>query len=180
MGNQDGRPGADRPQMTRRGLIGAAATGCAALATQRRASAAPAGLRIGVLTDMSGYSADVSGPGSVLAARMAAEAFGGLSCGSPIQVLAGDHQNKADIGAAVARQWCASGVDVLVNVNNSAVALAVNEIARQANKVLLATGPGTTRLTGDACSPNTVHWSFDNWALAHGTASAVVQAGGDT
>ncbi len=180
MGDQHGKLGANRPSMTRRGLIAAATTGYAALVTKPRARAASAGLRIGVLTDMSGYSADVSGIGSVLAARMAAETFGGTSCGGPIQVLAGDHQNKADIGAAVARQWCASGVDVVVNVNNSAVALAVNEITRQENKILLATGPGTTRLTGDACSPNTVHWSFDNYALAHGTATAVVRAGGDT
>lgn len=163
-----------------RRAFGGLALGYAGLAHSRRARAAGPPLRIGVLTDINGYSADQAGPGSVLAVQMAVEDFGNVVRGRPIEVLSADHQHKPDLGSAIARKWCDEGVDILVNVNNSAVALAVSTVVQQANRVLLATGPGTTRLTGDACAPTTVHWTFDNWALAHGTALAMLEGGDDT
>jgi len=138
-------------------------------------------IRIGVLTDMSGLYADLAGPGSVEAAKMAVEDFGGKMGDIPIEVLSADHQNKPDIGSNLARQWMdVDGVDVVVDVPTSSVALAVSELAKQKDKVFLASGPGSTDLTGKACSPNTIHWAYDTYALANGTGKAVVQSGGDT
>ncbi len=135
-------------------------------------------VRIGVLNDQSGLYADLSGQGSVLAARMAVEDFGTLP-GAKVEVLFADHQNKPDVGSNVARQWFdVEGVDVIVDVPTSSVALAVSEVARGKNKVFLGSGVGTTELTGKACSPNTVHWTYDTYALAHGTGSAIVAGGG--
>lgn len=175
----DREPSLARP-MSRRAFSGGLALSYASITQGRRARATSPTLRVGVLTDMSGYSADQAGPGSVLAAQMAVEDFGKVSQSRSIEVLSADHQHKPDIGATIARKWCDEGVDILVNVNNSAVALAVSTVVQHANRVLLATGPGTTRLTGDACAPTTVHWTFDNWALAHGTAMAVLEGGDDT
>jgi branched-chain amino acid transport system substrate-binding protein len=130
---------------------------------------------------MSGPYADLSGKGSVEAAKMAVEDFGGKVQGRPIEVVFADHQNKADIASTLARQWLdVDKVDVFVDVVTSSVALAVNELVRGANKVMLASGPATSDLTGKACSPNTIHWTYDTWALANGTGKAVVEAGGDT
>jgi branched-chain amino acid transport system substrate-binding protein len=138
-------------------------------------------IKIGVLTDMSGLYADLSGEGSVLAARMAVEDSGGSVNGVPIEVISGDHQNKADIGSNLARQWIdVDGVQVLVDVPSSAVALAVSELVRDKNKVFLPSGPAATELTGKACTPNTIHWTYDTWALANGTGKAIVQEGGDS
>jgi len=138
-------------------------------------------VRVGVLTDMSGLYADLAGPGSVEAAKMAVEDFGGKLQDLPIEVVSADHQNKPDIGSNLARQWMdVDGVDVIVDVPTSSVALAVSELVKQKDKVFLASGPGSTDLTGKACSPNTVHWAYDTYALANGTGKAVVQAGGDT
>ena len=135
-------------------------------------------VRIGVLNDQSGLYSDLSGQGSVLAARMAVEDFGALP-GAKVEVLFADHQNKPDVGSNVARQWFdVERVDVIVDVPTSSVALAVSEVARSKNKVFLGSGVGTTELTGKACSPNTVHWTYDTYALAHGTGSAVVASGG--
>lgn len=140
-------------------------------------------LKIGVLTDISGLYADVTGKGSVLAAKMAVEDYlaGGGKIKRPIEVLSADHQNKPDIAASTAREWIdRNGVDVIADVPNSAIALAVNHIARDKNKVMLASGPSSSDLTGKSCSPNTVHWTYDTYALAAGAATAVVKSGGNT
>ena len=138
-------------------------------------------IKIGVLNDQSSLYADLSGQGSVLAARMAIEDFGGSVDGTPIEAVFADHQNKPDVGSNIARQWYdVDQVDVIVDVPNSAVALAVNDITREKNKVFLNSGAGTSALTGEKCSPNTVHWTYDTWALANGTGKAVVQTGGDS
>ena len=138
-------------------------------------------IKIGVLTDMSGLYADLAGEGSVLAARMAVEDSGGSVNGVPVEVISGDHQNKADIGSNLARQWIdVDGVQVIVDVPSSAVALAINELVRDKNKVFLPSGPASTDLTGKACTPTTIHWTYDTWALANGTGKAIVQEGGDS
>jgi branched-chain amino acid transport system substrate-binding protein len=137
------------------------------------------GVKIGVLTDMAGVTADSTGRGSVEAARMAAEDFGGSVLGEPIQVVFADHQHKADIGSATARGWLDNdGVDVIADVPDSAVALAVQQIVRERNKIVLYSSAGTTALVQEQCSPNSVQWTYDTYGLAHGTASAVVKAGG--
>ena len=138
-------------------------------------------IKIGVLNDQSGLYADLAGQGSVAAAKMAAEEFGGKIGDAKIEVVFADHQNKPDVGSNIARQWYdVDGVDVIVDVPTSSVALAVSQITRDKNKVFLGSSPGTSDLTGKACSPNTIHWTYDTYALAHTTGSAVVQTGGDT
>jgi len=138
-------------------------------------------VKIGVLNDQSGLYADLGGQGSVLAARMAAEKFGGKINGRPIEIIFADHQNKPDVGTQLARQWFdRDKVDAIVDVPTSSVALAINEVARAANRVFIGSGPAASDLTGEKCSPNTVHWTYDTWALANGTGKAVVQAGGDS
>lgn len=138
-------------------------------------------IRIGVLNDQSGLYADLSGQGSVWAARKAVEDFGAAAKGLKVEVIAGDHQNKPDVGASIARRWFdTEGVDVIVDVPTSSVALAVNTITRDKNKVFLASGPATDELTGKSCTPNTIHWTYDTWALAHGTGEAIVKTGGNT
>ena len=146
-----------------------------------KSGAGAAGIRIGVLTDMSGLYADLSGEGSVEAAKMAVEEAGGKVAGKTIEVISADHRNKPDVGSAVARRWLENeGVDVIVDVPTSSVALAVNELTRAQNKVFIASGPASADLTGKACSPNTVHWTYDTWALANGTGGEVVRSGGKT
>ncbi|HYH22765.1 MAG TPA: ABC transporter substrate-binding protein [Azospirillum sp.] len=136
-------------------------------------------VKIGVLNDRSGLYADLGGEGSAVAARMAAEEMGGKVLGKPIEVIVADHQNKPDIGSNIARQWIdQDGVDVIADVPNSGVALAIQEIAKSKQKVFLALGPATSRLTGDACSPYTFHWAYDTYALAVGTGRAIVEQGG--
>src|SRR5499426_2263552 len=138
-------------------------------------------IKIGVLNDQSSLYADLTGQGSVVAARMAVEDFGAAAKGMKVEIIFADHQNKADVGANIARQWNDSDkVDVIVDVPNSAVALAVNQITRDKGKALLVSGAATSDLTGKACSPNTIHWTYDTWALANGTGNAVVKTGGDT
>jgi branched-chain amino acid transport system substrate-binding protein len=138
-------------------------------------------IKIGVLNDQSGLYADLAGQGSVTAAKMAVEDFGGKIGDVPIQVIFADHQNKPDVGSSIARQWYdADGVDVIVDVPTSSVALAVSQVTRDKNKVFLGSGPGTSDLTGKACSPNTVHWTYDTYALAQTTGKAEVEAGGKT
>jgi branched-chain amino acid transport system substrate-binding protein len=137
-------------------------------------------LRIGVLNDMSSVYADYQGRGSVLAAQMAVEDYAKISP-RKVEVVAADHQNKPDIGAAIARRWLdTEGVDVIVDLPNSAVALAVNEIVRDRNKVLIGSGAGSALLTGARCTPNTVHWTYDTWAYGHSVARAVLAQGGKT
>ncbi|MSP48151.1 MAG: ABC transporter substrate-binding protein [Alphaproteobacteria bacterium] len=138
-------------------------------------------LKIGVLNDQSGLYADVTGQGSVIAARMAVEDFGAAAKGIKVEIVFADHQNKPDVGSAIVRQWIdRDGVDVIADVPTSSVALAVNEIVKEKNKMFLVSGAASAALTGSACTPNTVHWTYDNWALANGTAKAIVQAGGDS
>ncbi|GMV02327.1 MAG: hypothetical protein AMXMBFR52_19830 [Burkholderiales bacterium] len=139
-------------------------------------------VKIGVMNDMSGVYADIGGPGSVVAAKMAVEDFQKTSkAGLKIEVVSADHQNKPDVGSTVARQWYdTDGVDAIADVPTSSVALAINQVTRDKGKAFLATGPATADLTGKACSPNTVHWLYDTWMLAHGTGSAIVKTGGDT
>jgi branched-chain amino acid transport system substrate-binding protein len=150
-----------------------------ALAAANAGAAEAPPLRIAVLNDQSSVYADFQGIGSVIAARMAVEDFGGKVAGRPIEVLSADHQMKADVGAAIARRWFdTEHVELILDVPNSSVALAVNEVAREKNKVFIGSGAGTSLLTGEKCSPNTIHWTYDTWALAHGVARSVVQQGG--
>jgi branched-chain amino acid transport system substrate-binding protein len=138
-------------------------------------------VRIGVMNDMSGLYADISGLGSVEAARLAIADFGGTVDGKKIDVVSADHQNKPDIGSGIARKWYdEDGVDVIVDVPTSSVALAVQEVTRGKQKAFLISGAASSDLTGKACSPTSVHWTYDTVALANGTGSAVVKAGGDT
>jgi len=138
-------------------------------------------IRIGVLSDMSSLYADGTGMGSVAAARLAVEDSGLERRGIKVEVLFADHHNKPDVGLTVARRWYdVEGVDVIVDVPNSSVALAVSELTREKNRVFLASGAGSSDLTGKACSPNTVHWTYDTWSLANGTARFVTRAGGTT
>ncbi len=138
-------------------------------------------LVIAVLTDMSGPYADLGGQGSVIAAQMAVDDAGGSVAGMPIEVISADHQNKPDTGTSLARKWYdTDGVDVIVDVPTSSVALAVNEVTRSKNKVFLVSGAGTSDLTGDKCSPNTVHWTYDTWALSNTVGREIIKAGGDT
>ena len=138
-------------------------------------------IKIGVLNDQSSLYADLTGPGSTLAARLAIEDFGAAKKGMKVEVIAADHQNKPDVGSTIARTWYDTDkVDVIVDVPTSSVALAVNQITREKGKALLVSGGAISDLTGKACSPNTIHWTYDTWMLANGTANAVVKTGGDT
>jgi branched-chain amino acid transport system substrate-binding protein len=138
-------------------------------------------VKIGVLTDMSSLYADLSGPGSVAAARMAVEDFGAAKKGMKVEIVSADHQNKPDVGSAVARQWYdVDKVDAIFDTPNSGVALAVNQITRDKAKAFIVSGAATADLTGKACSPNTVHWTYDTWMLANGTGGAIVKTGGDS
>jgi branched-chain amino acid transport system substrate-binding protein len=138
-------------------------------------------IKIGVLNDQSSLYADLAGQGSVVAARMAVEDFGADKKGLKVEIVSADHQNKPDVGSQIARQWFDTDkVDVIVDVPNSGVALAINQIAKDKGKALLVSGAATADLTGKACSPNTIHWTYDTWALANGTGNAIVKTGGDT
>ncbi len=167
--------------MKNKNIACAAASVLGALLAAPSASAADISdgvVKIGVLTDMSGPYADNVGAGAVLAAKMAAEDFGGKVQGVPIEIVQADHQNKADVGSAVANKWYdTEKVDAITEVVSSAVALSVQEISKAKNKVFLATGPGTPDLTGKACSPVGVHWAYDNYAYANVVAGATVRRG---
>ena len=136
-------------------------------------------VRIGVLTDMAGVTADITGKGSVIAAELAVKEFGATVLGKPVQVVFADHQHKADVGMTVARKWFdTDGVDAVVDVPNSAVALAIQSLAREKKRIVMYSGAGTTALTNEQCSPYGFHWTYDTYGVSHGTASAVVKAGG--
>src|SRR5437870_24189 len=138
-------------------------------------------VKIGVLNDQSGAYADITGPGSVVAARMAVEDFGAAKKGMKVEIVFADHQNKPDVGSSIARQWYdTEKVDVIVDVPTSSIALAISQITRDKHKAFIVSGAASSDLTGKACSPNTVHWTYDTWALANGTGSAIVKTGGDT
>jgi branched-chain amino acid transport system substrate-binding protein len=138
-------------------------------------------VKIGALSDQASLYADIGGPGSTLAAQMAVEDSGLVKKGWTIDVVSGDHQNKPDIGAGIARKWFDEDkVDVIVDVPNSGVGLAVAAVAKEKNGVYLNSGAASADLTGKACTPNTIHWAYDTYALANGTGKAVVKAGGDS
>ncbi|MEN2979320.1 ABC transporter substrate-binding protein [Tistrella bauzanensis] len=135
-------------------------------------------VRIGVLNDQSGIYTDLSGPGGVAAAQMAVEDFGGSVAGAKIEVVSADHQNKPDIGSNIANEWFdRDGVDAIFDVPTSSVALAVQNIAKEKGKILIDHGAATSDLTGKACSPTGIHWTYDTYALANGTGGALVQQG---
>lgn len=164
--------------MRRRSLLAAVAS---AAACAGRARAADRPVKIGVLTDMSGLYADATGRGGVLAARMATEDYATATGGPPAEVVFADHQNKSDVGAGIARQWLdRDGVDVIVEVINSSVALAVSAVVREKNKAVLFSGASSADLTGKSCSPNTVAWTYDTYMLAATTARGVVGTGAKT
>lgn len=153
----------------------------AAISTPAMAQISGDGLKIGVLTDMAGVTADITGKGSLIAAEMAVAEIGGTLLGKPVQVISADHQHKADVGAAIARRWFdVDGVNAVFDVPNSGVALAVQGIAKERKRIVMYSGAGTTALTNDQCSPYGIHWTYDTYAVSHGTASAVVQAGGNS
>jgi branched-chain amino acid transport system substrate-binding protein len=138
-------------------------------------------VKIGVLTDMTGFYSDLAGPGSVLAVKMAVADFGGKVLGKPIEVVSADHQNKADVASTIARKWFdEEGVDAVVDLVNSGTALAVMPLAAEKKRLTLLSGPGTTAITGEKCTAFNVHYTYDNWALANGTGREVVQSGGKT
>jgi branched-chain amino acid transport system substrate-binding protein len=163
-------------KLTRRAALGAVAvTGIAG-----RVRAQQPIIRIGVLTDLSGPYSSISGPDGVASARQAAAEFMAAVPSIQVEVIAADHQNKPDIGAGILRNWYdQGGVDVVTDLTNSAVALAANTISAEKNKVCLVTVGGTSALTGAACTPNTVHWTYDSWNLAHSTTTALVKTGGN-
>ena len=162
--------------LTRRTLAAASAS---AVLLPRAGRAQAKGLKIGVLNDESGPYRDDGGPTSALCVRQAVAEFGDK--GFPIEVIVADHQNKPDVGAGIARRWFdQDGVDVIVDVPTSSVALAVNNVCRDKNKLMLNNGAATTDLTGVQCSPNTVHWTYDTYMLARSTGGAMVRSGGDT
>ncbi len=160
-------------------LVAAAFTGFSGAAAAQISDGV---VKIGVMNDMSGLYADIAGPGSVVAAKMAVEDFQKTSkSGLKVEVVGADHQNKPDVGSNIARQWYdVDKVDVIVDVPTSSVALAVNQITRDKGKAFLVSGAATSDLTGKACSPNTIHWTYDTWMLANGTGNAIVKTGGDT
>lgn len=137
-------------------------------------------VKIGVLNDMSGLYSEITGPGSVVAAKMAVEDYLKSSKSSlKIEIVSADHQNKPDIGSNIARQWYDTDkVDMIIDVPTSSVALAISQVSREKGKIHVNTGAATADLTGKACSPNTIHWLYDTWMLANGTGKAVVQHGG--
>jgi len=138
-------------------------------------------VKVGVLTDMSSLYADATGPGSVVAAKMAVADFMKTHPNVKADVVVGDHQNKPDVGSQIANQWFdVEKVDLIIDVPNSGVALAISQVSSQKNKVFIGSGPASSDLTGPKCSANTVHWTYDTWMLANGTGKAVVKTGGDT
>ncbi|TAK43677.1 MAG: ABC transporter substrate-binding protein [Betaproteobacteria bacterium] len=138
-------------------------------------------IKIGVMNDQSGTYADLAGPGSVVAARMAVEDFGAAKKGMKVEILVADHQNKPDVGSNIARQWYdVDKVDMIMDVPTSSVVLAVNQVTKEKNKALIVSTGATSDLSGKACTPNSIHWTYDTWALANGTGSAIVKTGGDS
>jgi branched-chain amino acid transport system substrate-binding protein len=145
------------------------------------AAAQQLNVKVGVLTDMSSLYADATGPGSVAAAKMAIADFTKTHPNVKVDLAVGDHQNKPDIGSQIANQWFdVDKVDMIIDVPNSGVALAISQIASQKNKVFIGSGPAISDLTGSKCNANTVHWTYDTWMLANGTGKSVVKTGGDT
>jgi branched-chain amino acid transport system substrate-binding protein len=162
-------------------VTGAALLLACAFSAQAQEKISDGVVKIGMLEDMSSIYADITGVGAVTAAKMAVEDFGGKMLGKPIEVIAADHLNKADVASAIAREWFnTQHVDALMDVAASATALAAIEVAKSNNKIVALNGPGATRITNEACTPISIHYTYDNYALAHGTGAATVNAGYDT
>jgi len=169
------------PSKFLRGIAAGLCLGSLAAAGQASAQVSDDVVKIGVLTDMSGQYSDLNGPGSLLAAQMAAADFGGKVLGKPIEIIGADHQQKADIGVGIARRWIENEkVDAISDVTNSAIALAVQQLTREASRVALFASPGTTDLTGKQCSPTGFHWVYDNYSNAVGPLKALIDKGNDT
>ena len=164
----------------KRTMIGMAVAAAVSIGTAQ-AQVSDGVIKIGVLSDMSSLYTDLAGAGSVVAAKMAVEDSGIEKRGYKVEMVSADHQNKADVGSAIASKWYdVDKVDVIVDVPNSGVALAVNQITKDKGKAFLVSGAASSDLTGKACSPNTIHWTYDTWMLANGTGGAIVKTGGDT
>ena len=177
---RQGVSGETTVRLSRRGLIGGAAV-ASSLPFARGRAQAKTTLKIGVLNDMSGNYRDVSGPTSVACTRQALEDFGLSAKDFAVEVIAGDHQNKPDIGVSIVREWIdRDGVDVIMDVPTSSVALAIAGVVKEKNKVYINTGAGTPDLTGAQCNANTIHWSYDTYMLGRSTGGATVKAGGDS
>ena len=167
-------------KLFRRTLLAAALAASLAPAVQAQ-PVSDGAVRIGVVTDMTGALSDLSGRGSATAVKMAVEDFGGKVLGQPIEVLELDHQNKADVASARVREWFdQQKVDMVTDLTNSAVALAVMGVAKEKNRIAIVNGAGATRITNDACNANTVHYAWDTYAMANGTARAIIKNGGNT
>ncbi len=164
-------------------LAGAAAMALAVsgAAAAQQAKISDGVVRIGLIEDMSGVYADITGMGAVTAARMAVEEFGGKVLGMPIEVVFADHQNKPDLGAAIARKWFdTENVDAILDVASSSPALAALEVAKQKGRLIALSSPGSTRITNDVCGPYVIHWAYDTYAIAHSTGQALVAKGLDS
>ncbi|MGY3478655.1 ABC transporter substrate-binding protein [Bradyrhizobium ottawaense] len=159
-------------------IAAAAAVAFTSSVAAQTAAVSDDAVKIGVLTDMSGQFSHESGEGSVTAVKMAVEDFGGKVLGKPIEVLVADHQNKPDTASGLARKWFdVDHVDMVANLINSSIALTVSQLAQQKNRIAIINGSGSSRLTNDACTPNSVHYAYDTYALARGTGSALMKAG---
>ena len=169
-------------RFSRRSLLGtAAAVGSVAALPFALARAQASTVKIGVLTDMSGPYQDIAGPGAVAATNIAAAEFMAANPSIKVEVVSADHQNKADVGVGVARQWYdRDGVDLVIDLSNSAVALAVSNVGRDKNKAVIATGAASSDLSGKSCNANTLHWVYDTYMLAKSTGGAMVKTGGDS
>ncbi|MEP9350631.1 ABC transporter substrate-binding protein [Xanthobacter sp. KR7-225] len=164
-----------------RGLAAALCAGTLAASLPALAQISNDKVKIGVLTDMSGQWADMNGPGSLAAAQMAAADFGGKVLGKPIEIIGADHLHKADVGVGIARRWIENEqVDAISDVTNSAIALAIQQLTRESDRVALFSSPGTTDLTGKQCSPTGVQWVYDNYSNAIGPIKALIDKGNDT
>src|SRR5215469_6256074 len=166
--------------ISRRSLLGTATATAALPLVQARAQGAPA-IKIGVLNDMSGPYLNTGGPTSVICCKQALEDFGVSGKGVNVEVISADHQNKPDVAVSIARQWFdRDGVDMILDVPTSSVALALQGVVREKNKIFLGSGPATVALTGEQCSPNFIHWTYDTYMLSRSTGGAMVKAGGDS
>ena len=165
--------------VSRRAALGAAAASVLPLPAFRAQAAEP--IRIGVLTDLAGPYRDVTGPTSVACVHQAVEEFTAANPDIRVEVIAADHQNKPDVGINTVRQWFDQrGVDVVTDVGNSAIALGINPVCVERDKVQINASAGTSDLTGRACTPNTIHWSYDTWCLSNTSGTALTRAGGDS
>jgi branched-chain amino acid transport system substrate-binding protein len=173
--------GLGKKETTMKHLLAGMLIGVAALSGTARAQVSDDVVKIAVMADMSGPYADQQGPGDVVAAKLAIEDVGGKILGKPIEIIDGDMQNKTDVGLTLARKWFdTEKVDTIVGLGSSAVGIAVQNLARDKRKITIATSVGTTELTGKSCSPSGFHWVYDTYALANGTASAILKQGGDS